>query len=95
MHRSFVGQLDQSLTTCASRSDAVCTQFYCEASAFTDTGQFGNSNLNNQLVQTDDRQHTCDLANRFRNEVLTTVNFALNSAASDAVARDTLNEQAE
>lgn len=71
------------------------TQFYRESGALADTGAFGNSLLNNQLVQTGERQYTFDLANRFANEVLTTVNFAFNSAALDAGARDTLNEQAK
>ena len=71
------------------------TQFYRESGALADTGAFGNSLLNNQLVQTGERQYTLDLANRFANEVLTTVNFAFNSAALDAGARDTLNEQAK
>lgn len=71
------------------------TQFYRESGALADTGAFGNSLLNNQLIQTGERQYTFDLANRFANEVLTTVNFAFNSAALDAGARDTLNEQAK
>ena len=71
------------------------TQFYRESGALADTGAFGNSLLNNQLVQTGERQYTFDLANRFANEVLITVNFAFNSAALDAGARDTLNEQAK
>jgi len=73
----------------------VYTQFYRESGALADTGAFGNSLLNNQLIQTGERQYTFDLANRFANEVLTTVNFAFNSAALDAGARDTLNEQAK
>ncbi len=84
-----------ALAACAPSSDAVYTQFYREAGALADTGSFGNSNLNNQLVHTGERQYTFDLANRFANEVLTTVNFAFNSAALDAGARDTLNEQAK
>jgi outer membrane protein OmpA-like peptidoglycan-associated protein len=83
-----------ALAACAPSSDPVYTQFYREAGALTDTGAFGNSILNNQLVQTGERQHTFDLANRFANEVLTTVNFAFNSAVLDAGARDTLAEQA-
>lgn len=84
-----------ALAACAPSSDAVYTQFYRESGALADTGAFGNSLLNNQLIQTGERQYTFDLANRFANEVLTTVNFAFNSAALDAGARDTLNEQAK
>ena len=83
-----------ALAACAPSSDPVFTQFHREAGALTDIGAFGNSVLNNQLVQTGERQHTFDLANRFANEVLTTVNFAFNSAVLDAGARDTLTEQA-
>lgn len=83
------------LAACAPSSDPVYTQFYREAGALVDTGAFGNSILNNQLVQTGERQYTFDLANRFANEVLTTVNFGFNSAALDAGARDTLSEQAK
>ena len=83
------------LAACAPSSDPIYTQFYREAGALADTGGFGNANLNNQLVQTGERQHTVDLANRFSNEVLTTVNFAFNSASLDAGARDTLSEQAK
>jgi peptidoglycan-associated lipoprotein len=84
-----------ALAACAPSSDPVYTQFHREAGALADTGGFGNSLLNNQLVQTGERQHTFDLANRFANEVLTTVNFAFNSASLDAGARDTLSEQAK
>ena len=84
-----------ALAACAPSQDPVYTQFYREAGALSDTGAFGNSLLNNQLIQTGERQYTFDLANRFANEVLTTVNFAFNSAALDAGARDTLNEQAK
>jgi peptidoglycan-associated lipoprotein len=84
-----------ALIACAPSSDPVYTQFYREAGALADTGAFGNANLNNQLVHTGERQYTFDLANRFANEVLTTVNFGFNSAALDAGARDTLSEQAK
>jgi peptidoglycan-associated lipoprotein len=82
------------VAACAPSSDPVYTQFYREAGALTDTGDFGNATLNNTLVLTGERQHTFDLANRFSTEVLTTVNFAFNSAQLDAGARDTLREQA-
>lgn len=84
-----------AIAACAPSSDPVYTQFYREAGALADTGAFGNASLNNQLIQTGEIQHTFDLANRFANEVLTTVNFAFNSAALDAGARDTLSEQAK
>lgn len=89
-----VSALLAGLMACAPSSDAVYTQFHREAGALTDLGEFGNATLNNTLIQTGERQHTFDLANRFSNEVLTTVNFAFNSAQLDAGAQDTLREQA-
>lgn len=83
-----------TLVACGTSSDPVYTQFYREAGALTDTGEFGNATLNNTLVLTGERQYAFDLANRFSSEVLTTVNFAFNSAQLDAGARDTLREQA-
>lgn len=59
-----------------------------------DSGGFGNANMNNHLVMTGEKGYVYDLANRFSQEVASTVNFAFNSATLDAGARDTLNEQA-
>ncbi|MEP1521553.1 OmpA family protein [Ascidiaceihabitans sp.] len=98
--RHIVGQIAGmsallgTLAACGTSSDPVYTQFYREAGALTDTGEFGNATLNNTLVLTGERQYTFDLANRFSSEVLTTVNFAFNSAQLDGGARDTLREQA-
>lgn len=83
------------LGACGPSSDPVYTQFYREAGSLVDTGQFGNATASNTLYMTGERQYTFDLANRFATEVLTTVNFAFNSAALDAGARDTLREQAQ
>ena len=88
---ALVGSL--ALGACTS-SDPVYTQFYREAGSLVDTGQFGNATANNTLIMTGERQYTFDLANRFATEVLTTVNFAFNSAQLDAGARDALREQA-
>lgn len=84
-----------ALAACAPSLDPIYTQFHREAGALVDIGGFGNSTLNNQLIQTGERQYTFDLANRFANEIPTTVNFAFNSAALDAGARDALQEQAK
>ena len=83
-----------ALGACGPSNDPVYTQFYREAGALVDTGQFGNSTANNTLIMTGERQYTFDLANRFASEVMTTVNFAFNSSQLDAGARDTLREQA-
>ena len=83
------------LGACAAVSnDPVYGQFYREAGSLVDTGDFGNATMNNHQYQTGEKQFAYDLAQRFASEVLTTVNFAFNSAALDAGARDTLAEQA-
>lgn len=79
---------------CAPNSDPVYTQFYREAGALVDTGNFGNATLNNRLVMTGERQYTFDLANRFASEVNSTVTFAFNSSQLDANARAILSQQA-
>jgi peptidoglycan-associated lipoprotein len=82
-----------ALTACAS-GDPVYSTFTSEAGALVDGGDFGNSTMNNTLVMTGEKGYVLDLANRFSNEVLSTVNFAFNSSQLDAGARDTLREQA-
>lgn len=79
---------------CAPSSDPVYTQFYREAGALADTGNFGNATLNNRLVMSGERQYTFDLANRFAAEVTSTVTFAFNSAQLDANAQAVLRQQA-
>ncbi|GAA6176652.1 hypothetical protein GCM10007927_06580 [Sulfitobacter pacificus] len=79
---------------CTTSSDPVYTQFYREAGALTDTGNFGNATLNNRLVMTGERQYTFDLANRFASEVNSTVTFEFNSARLDGTAQAILRQQA-
>lgn len=83
-----------ALMACAPSSDPVYTQFYREAGALVDTGNFGNATLNNRLVMTGERQYTFDLANRFASEVRSTVNFEFNSARLDGTAQAILRQQA-
>ncbi|WP_417727103.1 OmpA family protein [Roseovarius sp.] len=73
---------------------SVYRSYFSEAGSHVDSGHFGEAVMNNHLVMTGDRSYRFDLANRFANEVLSTVNFAFNSAELDAGARDTLHEQA-
>lgn len=82
------------LSACAPTNDLVHSQFYRPAGAIVDGGMFGTSTRNNTAVQTGQSQYTFDLAQRFASEVMTTVNFAFNSAQLDAGARETLREQA-
>jgi len=84
-----------ALSACGKSSDPVYTQFYREAGALVDTGQFGNATANNTLIMTGERQYAFDLANRFASEVITTVNFAFNSSTLDAGAQDALRQQAQ
>lgn len=77
---------------------AACTQessrsFHQEAGGLNDVG-FGNATMNNTLVMSGEQGYVLDLANRFASEVDSTVNFAFNSTALDAAARQTLARQA-
>lgn len=81
------------LTACAS-SDPVYGAFHREAGSLLDTGDFGNATMNNTQIMNGEKQYTYDLSQRFASEVMTTVNFAFNSAVLDSGARDTLREQA-
>lgn len=85
-----------AISACAPSSDAVMTQFFREAGDVVDSGNFGNSTLNNHLAHTrGPGQFTIDLNNRFASEVATNVNFAFNSAVLDEAAKATLRQQAQ
>ena len=86
--------LSAALAACSPSSDPVRTQFHREAGSLIDTGEFGTATMNNMGYMTGELQWTYDLSRRFSQEVMTTVNFAFNSAALDTGARDTLREQA-
>lgn len=79
------------LSGCAARD---VNGFNREAGSLIDTGDFGNATMNNHQYMTGQKQYVYDLSQRFASEVLTTVNFAFNSAALDPGAIDTLREQA-
>lgn len=81
------------LSACAPRQ-AVYSSWGTEAGSMLDTGAFGNATMNNTQLMSGEKQYAFDLSSRFASEVLTTVNFAFNSAQLDAGARDTLREQA-
>ncbi|MEI4197813.1 OmpA family protein [Roseovarius sp. E0-M6] len=83
-----------ALAACARPSGEVSGSYFKEAGSLVDGGVFGNATMQNHQVMTGERSYVYDLSNRFANEVLTTVNFAFNSAQLDAGARDTLREQA-
>ena len=83
-----------ALAACGRPSGDVYRSYNNEAGSLVDGGHFGNANMQNMQVMTGERAYVHDLSNRFANEVLSTVNFAFNSATLDAGARDTLREQA-
>src|SRR6056297_635211 len=78
-----------------SQQGQVYRSYLSEAGSIVDSGDFGNANMHNRMVMTGERSYVHNLANRFSNEVLSTVNFGFDSAALDATSRDTLREQAK
>ncbi|MBI1492602.1 OmpA family protein [Halocynthiibacter styelae] len=79
------------LTACAPGANL---QFYKEAGSVLNRGNFGNSNMNNHLIQTGQLDYAVNLANRFEAEVPSTINFGFNEATLDAEARRVLTQQA-
>ena len=79
-----------SLTACVDSYAA----FTSEAGATIDDGGFGNATMNNTQVMNGDQPYVQGLANRFNEEVKTTITFAFNSAALDAEAQAVLRQQA-
>ncbi len=69
--------------------------FFGEAGSELDTADFGNSTMNNTLIQSGDRDYTVNLNQRFTAQVPTTVNFAFNSSVLDGAAQRTLAQQAD
>ncbi|SIS66377.1 Outer membrane protein OmpA [Roseivivax lentus] len=84
------------LSGCAREAGTMSGQasFRPEAGSILDPGDFGMATANNVAVMSGEKRYTFDLAQRFASEVMTTVNFAFNSAQLDPGARDTLREQA-
>ena len=82
------------LAACSSAPGTVYRSYFTEAGALVDGGNFGNANMNNTQVMSGERSYVFDLSNRFASEVLTTVNFAFNSAVLDAEAQAVLRKQA-
>jgi peptidoglycan-associated lipoprotein len=79
-----------SLTACVTDR-----QFFNEAGAVIDDGEFGNATMNNGLLQTGQLKYTVALAERFTAEVPDTVNFAFNSDVLTDAARARLKRQAD
>lgn len=83
-----------ALMGCSS-NDPVYTSFQREAGAIVDNGTFGNSTMNNTLIQSGQRDYTINLGKRFAEEVPSTVTFAFNSSQLDNAARASLSKQAQ
>ncbi len=75
----------------AALSLAACDR---ELGYEVNTGDFGNSTMNNTGVQSGDISFTVALQQRFAQEVPNTVNFAFNSAQLDQTAMSILVQQA-
>lgn len=59
-----------------------------------DVAQFGDSTMNNTMIQAGLKDYVMELGGRFAREVPDTVNFAFNSAVLDAQAQEILRRQA-
>ena len=78
-----------ALSACSSESN------WGQEAGTVGTVGFGNSTMNNHLVQTGQLSYTTDLAKRFAKEVPSTVNFAFNSARLDPSAQAVVRRQAQ
>ncbi|MEO0567854.1 MAG: OmpA family protein [Pseudomonadota bacterium] len=81
------------LTACSQQGD-VYRSYFGEAGNLVDGGAFGNATAQNQLVMTDESAFSLNLANRFAQEVASTVNFGFDSTVLDESAKSTLRQQA-
>ena len=87
--------LTLALGACAQTWGPVPNSFLREAGAQVDTGQFGNATLNNTMIMNGEKSYVVSLANRFAEEVPSTITFAFDSAHLDAAARTALSRQAD
>lgn len=81
------------LAGCSGDNNAL-RNFNSTAGAQIDSGDFGNSTMNNMLVQTGQQDYTVNLQNRFDAEVTSTINFAFDSTVLTPEARAILQQQA-
>ena len=85
--------LTLALGACAQTWGPVPNSFLREAGAQVDTGEFGNATLNNTMIMNGEKNYVVSLANRFAEEVPSTITFAFDSAQLDSAARAALNRQ--
>lgn len=73
---------------------SACGDWVTEAGSRLDTGSFGNSTMNNMMIQSGEEGFMLDLAQRFADQVPNTVNFEFNKAVLDSSAKQILRQQA-
>lgn len=73
---------------------AACSDNEIGSELDYDQSAFGNSTMNNTLIQSGQISYAMQLGARFAQEVPDTVNFAFNSAVLDGQAQDALRRQA-
>lgn len=78
-----------------SRETNFARSFYSEAGSEIESRDFGNSTMNNTLVQSGERDYAVNLTRRFSSDVPNTVNFAFNSSVLDGDAQAALMRQAD
>ena len=77
------GKISALLASTALLTLVACNNsasFNSEAGSEVDKGHFGNSTMNNTLIQTGQMEYTMALAQRFAAEVPDTITFAFNSS---------------
>lgn len=87
--------LTLALGACAQTWGPVPNSFLREAGAQVDAGTFGNATQNNTMIMNGEKDYVVSLANRFAEEVPSTITFAFDSAQLDAAARAALSRQAD
>ncbi|MGX9351577.1 OmpA family protein [Shimia sp. W99] len=83
-----------ALAACSDGDGDYVPSWFREAGSVVDSGNFGYATMNNVGIQNGDKQYVLSLANRFAEEVDTTINFDFDSAQLDEAARTTLRQQA-
>jgi len=86
--------LGTSLLALAACTGDGYSSFSSEAGALMGGSDFGNATMNNTQIMNGDKQYVIGLANRFAQEVPSTINFAFNSAAIDGESAAILARQA-
>lgn len=95
MHKLIAGLgVTLALGACAQTWGPVPNSFLREAGAQADTGVFGNATMNNTMIMSGEKDYVVSLANRFAEEVPSTITFAFDSARLDSAARAVLDRQA-